>query len=101
MAHTRTPIGGTHVRDFGHCRQQVPLTALPVDPEGFVHFRCLKCPRIGKVSLVELQARVEPTEGLVNILNSLKPLDCELAGPDPWGNHPCGYCYRDLGRANG
>jgi hypothetical protein len=91
----RPPI---HHRDFALDGQQVTLAEAPVDADGLVWFRCLKCPRTGKVRLARLQARFAPTEGLVNILNALAPKDCPLAGADPWGNHLCGFCYRDLGR---
>jgi hypothetical protein len=97
MDRRRTPIGGTHARDFAAVRQQRTLAELTGDAEGFVRFGCLKCPRTGKVELAKLRARFAPSEGLVNILNRLAPADCPLAGEDPWGNHPCGFCYRDLG----
>jgi hypothetical protein len=96
MTNGPMPIGQMHVRDFADLRQQRTLAELPADAEGFVHFRCRKCPRTEKVELATLQARFRTTEGLVNILNTLAPTDCALAGADPWGNHPCGFCYRDL-----
>jgi hypothetical protein len=96
VAEARTPLGGTHARDFADFRQQRTLAELTADPEGYVRFRCLKCPRTGKVELAKLRERFKPSEGLVNILNTLVPTDCNLAGADPWGNHPCGFCYRDL-----
>ena len=51
MQNRRTPIGGTHARDFGDFRQQRTLAELTADPEGYVRFGCLKCPRTGKVEL--------------------------------------------------
>lgn len=94
----RTPIGGMHARDFEGWRTQRPLAEVSVDSEGYVRFRCLTCPRDGKIAAASLRARFGPTEGLVNILNILKPKDCPHAEPDPSGNHRCGWCYRDLGR---
>lgn len=78
-------------------RTQRTLDTLPADAEGFVRFRCLSCPRTGKIALAKLQERFAPDAGLVNVLNAIMPPDCPKAGADPWGNHPCGFCYRDLG----
>lgn len=89
-------IGHTHVRDFDLRRSQRALAELAADDAGYVRFSCLKCPRTGLVELAQLRARFRPTEGLVNILNSLAPPDCPLAAPDASGNRTCGYCYRDL-----
>ena len=89
-------IGQTHSRDFSMHRTQRRLAELRADDQGFVRFRCLKCPRTGKVELAKLRKRFRATEGLVNILNTLAPTDCPMASADPWGNRPCGFCYRDL-----
>jgi len=96
MDQRRTPIGGTHARDFAQLRAQRPLSDLTADEGGYVRFRCMSCPRTGKVRLSALQERFKPTEGLVGILNTLLPKDCAKREPDPWGNVLCGFCYRDL-----
>jgi len=101
MGNGPLPIGSLHVRDFDDFRTQRPLSDLTADESGHVRFACLKCPCTGKVLLSALHARFRPTDGLVGILNLLAPSDCPLAGADPWGNHPCGFCYRDLGGAEG
>jgi hypothetical protein len=90
-------MGSLHSRDFAEMRQQVPLSEVPVDAGGYVRFSCTICPRTGRIALADLQARFRPREGLVNILNAVAPKDCPKVAPDPWGNHPCGFCYRDLG----
>jgi hypothetical protein len=92
------PIGSLHVRDFAELRQQVPLRDLTADEAGLVWFECTACPRQESHPLSQMRARFHPDAGLVNILNALKPKDCPKARPDPWGNHPCGFRYRDLGR---
>jgi len=86
-----------HYRDFRDMREQRPLSELPADAEGFVRFKCLKCPRTGKVRLARLQERSTPDTWLVTILNTLLPKDCPDAKPNPWKSTPCGFCYRDLG----
>lgn len=96
MNDIRTPIGGTHARDFAPLRQQRPLSELRADTAGFVRFACLKCPRQDRVALAELRGRFHADAGLVDVLNALAPKDCALAQKDPWGNHLCGFCYRDL-----
>jgi hypothetical protein len=98
MANGPLPIGSLHVRDFAPLRTQRPLSDLTADADGYIRFACLKCPRQGKVALAKLRERFQPTEGLVNILNTLAPTDCQHGGVDAWGNHACGFCYRDLGR---
>ncbi len=97
----RTPIGGTHSRDFGELKQQRQLSELRADERGYVRFRCLKCPRTGKVELAKLKERFAPDAGLVDILNTLLPVDCAKTERDPWGHVACGFCYRDLGGPNG
>lgn len=96
MQQRRTPIGGTHARDFDSVPMQVPLTNLSADERGYVRFRCMVCPRTGKIRLSDLHARFKPTDGLVNILNAVRPKDCTKSPPDPWGIVRCGFCYRDL-----
>lgn len=91
------PIGRMHVRDFAAGNEQRRLATLQADGEGYVRFTCSKCPRTGKVRLAKLRERFSPSEGLVNILNTLAPKDCPHAQPDPSGNHACGFRYRDLG----
>ena len=94
----RTQIGGMQARDFDSGQTQALLETVPQDEQGYVRFACMSCPRTGKVAAAKLRDRFAPTEGLVNILNVLKPKDCPRARPDPWGNHRCGWCYRDLGQ---
>jgi hypothetical protein len=92
----RTPIGGTHARDYRPMREQRPLTDLTADPLGYVRFTCSRCPRLGKIRLADLQARFAAAAGLVNVLNAVAPRDCPHAKPNPSGTRSCGFRYRDL-----
>ena len=101
MPDQRTPLGGTHARDWQPLREQVPLAEAPVDARGFVRFNCRACPRTGKIALADLKARFAPDAGLVNILNAIRPTDCPGAGFDAVGHNRCGIYYRDLAGPNG
>jgi len=101
MQDRRTPIGGTHARDWQPLREQVALANVPVDARGDVRFGCRRCPHTGKVAAADLRARFAPDAGLVNILNALRPKDCPGAGVDFQGFNRCGFYYRDLGGPNG
>ena len=92
----RTPLGGTHARDFDDGRQQVPLSELTGDDLGYVRFDCTRCPRRGKIRLEALRARFAPAAGLVNILNAVAPKDCPGARHDAQGIKRCGFHYRGL-----
>jgi hypothetical protein len=101
MKDRRTPIGGTHARDFDQLQQQTPLAELRADERGFVRFDCKICPRTGEIALADLRARFALNAGLVGILNAIRPSDCPGAGVDFQGFNRCGYRYRDLaGRAD-
>ena len=95
MQNQKTPIGGTHARDWQPLREQAPLSALKPDDAGFVHFECVACPRTDKIALADLRARFAPDAGLVNILNAIRPTDCPHAGFDAVGHNRCGIYYRD------
>jgi hypothetical protein len=97
----RTPIGGTHARDFALVREQVPLCELKPDEAGYVRLACRACPRTDKIPLADLKARFAPEAGLVNILNAIRPTDCPGAGFNAVGHNRCGIYYRDLGGPNG
>jgi hypothetical protein len=101
MQDERTPIGGTHARDWRPLREQVPLSELRADAAGFVHLDCRACPRTEKIALADLRARFAPDAGLVNILNAIRPTDCPHAGFDAVGHNRCGIYYRDLAGQSG
>lgn len=101
MLDRRTPIGGTHARDWEPLRTQVSLTNVPVDDRGYVRFNCKTCPHAGEIAVADLRARFAPDAGLVNILNAIRPKDCPGAGADFQGFNRCGIYYRDLGGPNG
>jgi hypothetical protein len=90
-----------HVRDFAQQREQRSLASLTADEGGYVRFVCLHCPRTGKIPLATLRERFRPDAGLVDILNAMLPEDCAKSVPDPSGIRACGFCYRDLGGAQG
>jgi hypothetical protein len=96
MSDRPLPIGSLHAREFAPMRTQVPLSELRADGEGDVRFACKQCPRTEKIPLVDLQARFQPSEGLVNILNCILPDDCPRAGRNSSGLRECGFHYRDL-----
>ena len=94
----RTPLGGTHARDFKPMRQQAPLSELTAGEDGYVRFSCSRCPRTGKIRLAELHARFAPEAGLVNVLNTVAPRDCGRRSRKHAGDPGCGWYYRDLGK---
>lgn len=101
MQDQRTPLGGTHARDWRALREQVPLAELRADARGFVRFDCKSCPHTGEIALADLRRRFAPDAGLVNILNTIRPNDCPGAGADFQGFNRCGIRYRDLEGSNG